>query len=92
MVFLRCFVFMKGSCDEFQAPCRPELRGPGGRRPGLRGHRLRLRDHEKQVEVSPEFTEKTQNMLKNMGPQMKQQKQAEAAAKKAAAAEGRKAP
>jgi hypothetical protein len=45
-----------------------------------------------QVEVSPEFTEKTQNMLKNMGPQMKQQKQAEAAAKKAAAAEGRKAP
>jgi Fe-S cluster biogenesis protein NfuA len=46
----------------------------------------------KQVEVSPEFTEKTQNMLKNMGPQMKQQKQAEAAAKKAAAVEGRKAP
>jgi hypothetical protein len=40
-----------------------------------------------QVEVS-----KTQDMLKNIGPQMKQKKQAEAAAKKAAAAAGRKAP
>ncbi len=46
----------------------------------------------KQVEVSKEYTEKTQDMLKNMGPQMKQQKQAEAAAKKAATAKGRKAP
>ena len=45
-----------------------------------------------QVEVAPEFTEKTENMLKNMGPQMKQQKQAEAAAKRAAAAQSRKAP
>jgi hypothetical protein len=46
----------------------------------------------KQVEVSKEYTEKTQDMLKNMGPQMKQKKQAEAAAKKAAAAAGRKGP
>jgi hypothetical protein len=46
----------------------------------------------KQVEVSQEYTEKTQDMLKNMGPQMKQQKQAEAAAKKAAASAVRKAP
>jgi hypothetical protein len=46
----------------------------------------------KQVEVSQEYTEKTQDMLKNIGPQMKQKKQAEAAAKKAAAAEGRKGP
>ena len=46
----------------------------------------------KQAEVSQEYTEKTQDMLKNMGPQMKQKKQAEAAAKKAAAAEGRKGP
>ena len=46
----------------------------------------------KQVEVSREYTEKTQDMLKNIGPQMKQKKQAEAAAKKAAAAEGRKGP
>ena len=40
-----------------------------------------------QVEVS-----KTQDMLKNIGPQMKQKKQAEGAAKKAAAAKGRLAP
>jgi len=46
----------------------------------------------KQVEVSKEYTEKTQDMLKNMGPQMKQKKQAEAAAKKAANVKGRKAP
>jgi hypothetical protein len=46
----------------------------------------------KQVEVSKEYTEKTQDMLKNLGPQMKQKKLAEAAAKKAAAAEGRKGP
>ena len=46
----------------------------------------------KQVDVSQEFTDKTQDMLKNMGPQMKQQKQAEAAAKRAAAAQSRNAP
>ena len=46
----------------------------------------------KQAEVSKEFTEKTQDMLKNMGPQMKQKKQAEAAAKKAAASKGRQGP
>jgi hypothetical protein len=46
----------------------------------------------KQVEVSKEYTEKTQDMLKNMGPQMKQKKQAEAAAKKAAASKGRQGP
>ena len=45
-----------------------------------------------QDEASKEKTEKTHDMLKNMGPQMKQKKQAEAAAKKAAAATGRKAP
>jgi hypothetical protein len=46
----------------------------------------------KQVEVSKEYMDKTQDMLKNIGPQMKQQKQAEAAAKKAARAGGRTAP
>jgi hypothetical protein len=43
----------------------------------------------KSVEVSKEYMDKTQDMLKNIGPQMKQQKQAEAAAKKAARAGGR---
>jgi hypothetical protein len=42
-----------------------------------------------QIEVSKA---KTQDMLNNIGPQMKQKKQAEAAAKKAEAAGGRKAP
>jgi hypothetical protein len=41
-----------------------------------------------QVQVAKE---KTQDVLTNIGPQMKQKKQAEAAAKRAAAAEGRKA-
>jgi hypothetical protein len=38
----------------------------------------------KPVEASKEYMDKTQDMLKNMGPQMKAQKQAEAAAKKGA--------
>jgi hypothetical protein len=45
-----------------------------------------------QAEVSNEHMAKTQDMLKNIGPQMKQKKQAEGAAKKAAAAKGRLAP
>jgi hypothetical protein len=43
----------------------------------------------KQVEVSKEFMDKTQKMLTNMPDLMKKQKQAEAAAKKAARAAGR---
>jgi hypothetical protein len=46
----------------------------------------------KQVDVSKEYMDKTQDMLKNIGPQMKQQKQAEAAAKKTAGAGGGKTP
>jgi hypothetical protein len=38
----------------------------------------------KQVGVSKEYMDKTQDMLKNIGPQMKQQKLQEAAAKKGA--------
>jgi hypothetical protein len=45
-----------------------------------------------QAEVSKERMAKTEDMLKNIGPQMKQKKQVEGAAKKAAAAQGRKAP
>jgi hypothetical protein len=44
-----------------------------------------------QVDVSKEHLAKTNDMLSNIGPQMKQRKQAEAAAKKGAAAAGRKA-
>jgi hypothetical protein len=45
-----------------------------------------------QDEVSKEHMAKTEDMLKNIAPRMKEKKQAEAAAKKAASAGGRKAP